>query len=371
MSEQKDYIDITYILASSVPNLNGALFTKDELEIAKDSIVNQPLIIVPDFNNLPTGHSVEDFPKLGFGAVVVGTHISSEIVEEDKITHLKTTARVWKIRYPEIATMLLGLHASNNLKFSMEAKYANAKVEGGVRSLKGVSFIGSAVVDNPANPYSISLEVASKMKEGSLMEEEVKIVQEEIAEEEEVKKCPECNKPLDECTCDKEEEKAEEEKCPECGKPLNECECKEEKAEEEPEEKKCPDCGKPLEECTCEKEKAEIEILKASLETANAKIAELEAELAQINEAQKLAELEAMKEKRFSEISEFIDFTEEEIAEAKEKYAKLDEEVFSLVLETAKRNRKVEKEEEELKELASDIKLNLKPKRKGYLDGLV
>lgn len=365
LAESKDYLDITYILASSVPNLNGALFTSDELEKAKDSIINQPLIIVPDFGNFPTGHSIEDFPKIGYGASIIGTHTASEIVEENGIEHLKVTARMWKIRYPEIAAVIMKLHTMGKLKFSMECNYANYEMVGSARSLKGVNFIGSAVVDEPANPYSVSLEVARlQSKEDSNMNEEQVLNTEALEEEQAAEEvCPKCKKPLNECECEKEQAKDKKKKCG---------------SNEEQVEDVCPKCKKPMNECTCEEEDAkkkkkcgtaEVEALEEALKTANARIAELESELASIHEEEEKAKFEELKNQRFNTIAEFIEFTEEEVESKKEMYAQLDEDVFNLVLETAKASKKVEKQEE-IAGLDSDVKLNLKPKRQGFLDGL-
>lgn len=64
------------------------------------------------------------------------------------------------------------------------------------------------------------------------------------------------------------EKKKEEEVCPDCGKPISECTCKDEKKpvenakaetpeKEEKKEETCPECGKPISECTCKKEEKE------------------------------------------------------------------------------------------------------------------
>ena len=360
MAEEKDYIDITYILASSVPNLNRALLSEQELEKAKDTIIHKPLIIVPDANNLPTGHSVENFPRLSAGAKIIGTHISAELITNDKIKHLKTTARVWKDREPEIASTLVALYSVGGLKFSMEAKYLDATLEGQVRKLNGVSFIGSAVVNDPANPFSYALEIAEK-EEVEVDEKLVEVQEQTVEELAEEKVCPKCEKPLDECTCEKEEEKAEVVEEPQE-------EVQEEVAAEEPEEEKCPDCGKPKDECTCEKEKAEIEVLKEALASANETIESLKAEIAQMKQEQADKELAELTEKRFNEMAQYIDFEEDEIASKKEAYAKMDEDTFALILETASKSKKVVKEESNI-EFSSDTKLEIKPKL-GYLDGL-
>lgn len=317
VAEEKDYIDVSYILASSVPNGNGALFTKDELEKAKDTIIHQPLIIVPDWDSLPTGHSLEEFPKLNFDAIVVGTHVSSELTEDEDISHLKTTARVWKIRYPEIADKIMSLYEAGNLSFSLESSFKSQTIEGSVRTLHGVRFIGSAIVDNPANPFSYALEVARKRQK------EEKVVNFEQAMEK--------VKGLD---ADSYVIVSEE----------------------------FSKLKKEIE------EKDDIEVtndeLKKSLENANGKIDKLNATIKEMEKDKEKAELEEKQEERFEEISQYIDFDKNEVASKKEAYGKMDEDTWSIVLETAKRNRK---EDDSKIEFASDTKLDV---HNGFLDGL-
>lgn len=324
LSEEKDHIDLSYILASSVPNGNGALLTKEELESAKDSIINQPLIIVPEWDNLPTGHSVEEFPKLSWGALVIGTHTGAEIAEEDGITHLKAKAQVWKIRYPEISQVLVSLHEAGNLKFSMESRFKSQTVEGATRTLHGVKFIGAAVVNDPANPFSYALEVANKKHK------EDKVVNFEQAME--------------------------------LLKTLNVDVYALVNTELSNRSKTISDL---------EEEKTGLETssktVSQSLKDANKTIDDLETELSAIKEAQLQAELSAKQEKRFEEISEYVDFLEDEIASKKEAYGKMDEDTFNLVLETAKRNKKAESSSNVA--FASDTGLDLK-KTNNFLDGL-
>ena len=323
VAEEKDHIDITYILASSVANGNGALVTKDELESAQSSIIHQPLIIVPDWDNLPTGHSLEEFPKIGWSALVIGTHISSEVIQEDDVYHLKTTARMWKIRYPEIASTLMSLYEAGQLKFSMEASFQSQTIDGSIRTLHGVHFIGSAVVDNPANPFSYALEVANKRKQKEdkplNFEEAMKklkgldadlyvLVTEEVAS---------LNKTITDLNSDK----------------------------------------KQLETAN--------NTMKESLATANKNLDDVTKERDQLKTEKAQMELAQKGEKRFAEIAQFVDFKEDEVESKKEAYAKMDEDVWNLVLETAKRNPKVKPSSKV--EFASDMKLDI---QNGFLDGL-
>lgn len=63
--------------------------------------------------------------------------------------------------------------------------------------------------------------------ENNIIEPEFAAKEEENKEEEkkEEKVCPECGKPLSECTCDKTKHSVE--TCSKCGKPMTECTCKE------------------------------------------------------------------------------------------------------------------------------------------------
>jgi len=324
IAEEKDHIDITYILASSVENANGALVTKDELESAKASIIHQPLIIVPDWDNLPTGHSLEEFPKLGWGALVIGTHITSEVVQEEDIYHLKTTARMWKIRYPEIAATLISLYEAGQLKFSMEASFQSQTIEGSTRTLHGVRFIGSAVVDDPANPFSYALEVAAKKRN----QKEEKIVNFEEA----LKKLKGLDADLYVVVSSE-----------------------------------VASLKETISKLNGDKESLETanKTMKESLETANKNLDEVTKERDNLKKEKEKMELAQKGEKRFAEIAQYVDFKEDEIESKKEAYAKMDEEVWNLVLETAKRNPKTKPSSNV--EFASDMKLDLP---NGFLDGL-
>lgn len=309
LAEEKDYIDITYILASSVVNGNGALFLKEELEEKGSTIVNTPLIIVPSWEDgSPTGHSVEDFPKIGWDAKIIGTHIASETFEEDGVTHLKTTARVWKIRYPEIAQTMVNLHTVGKLTFSMETRYSDVEVSGTVRTLKGINFIGSAAVDDPANPYSYSLEVAKrKPKEEKGMNLEQALIK------------------------------------------IGELEG---------------------EIATLKTEKATAVTasteLKTSLETANTTIDTLKGEIATFVNKEKAAKENEIASARLTEMAKYVSYTDEEKEAKKATFASMDQSIFELILETAKRN-KPEAPATEIAGLSSDTSLKID---KGFFDGI-
>ncbi|AGR46581.1 hypothetical protein PP653_gp133 [Bacillus phage Basilisk] len=315
LAESKDHYDFTYILASSVPNLNGWHVEAADLEAAKDTILHQPLIIVPDWDNLPTGHSLAKFPELDWDAKTIGTHIAAEIFEEDGITHLKTTARAWKIRSPKEIEQMKALHEAGALRFSMEAKYEEAGVEGTTRKAKNVQFIGSAVVDDPANPFSYSLEVANrkrqKQEQGGFKSMEFKTLEEAVAH-------------------------------------IGGMKVKLENAE-----KGLETANKTVE--TLTKEKA---TLAETLETANKNVDNLTAEVKALTEEKETAAKAKLAGERFAEMAEYVEYTEAEKAETAAKFGEMSEEVFGLVLETAKRNGKKDGKTE-VAGVSSDTKVDL------------
>lgn len=312
LAEAKDHYDFTYILASSVPNLNGWHVDSADLELAKETILHQPLIIVPDWDNLPTGHSLAKFPELDWDAKTIGTHIASEIFEEDGITHLKTTARAWKIRSPKEIEQMKALHEAGALRFSMEARYEEAGSEGTTRKAKNVHFIGSAVVDDPANPFSYSLEVANRKKqEQGGSNSMFKTLEEAVAH-------------------------------------IGGLNVKLESAE-----KGLETANKTIETLTGEKA-----TLATTLETANTNVDKLTAEVKALTDEKETAAKAKLAGERFTEMSEYVEFTDAEKTETAAKYGEMSEDVYKLVLETAKRGGKKENKTE-VAGASSDTKVNL------------
>ncbi|AZU99051.1 hypothetical protein pW4_30 [Bacillus phage pW4] len=315
-AETKNHYDFTYILASSIPNLNGWHADAEALESAKETIINEPLIIVPDWDNLPTGHSLAKFPALDYDAKIIGTHIAAETFEEDGITHLKTTARVWKIRHPLESETMKSLHEAGALRFSMEAAYDEAGTEGTTRKAKNVKFIGSAVVDDPANPFSYSLEVANRKKQkqeqGGFKSMEFKTLEEAVAHIGGMK-----------VTLKNTEDALE-------------------------------TANKSIK--TLETEKA---TLTETLATANTNVDNLTAEVAELKQEKETAAKAKLADERFAEMAEYVEYTEAEKTETAAKFGEMSEEVFGLVLETAKRNGKKKDGKTEVAGVSSDTKLNL------------
>ncbi|MCM3704809.1 hypothetical protein M3205_03635 [Cytobacillus firmus] len=169
-SSKDDYVLLTLILITlDYPNGNGAIFTKEEILKAKDTIIDTPLIIIPDILDTPTNHS-NSFPKLDKKAVIVGHHIASRIIQKDGLEHLEVTAKLYKSRYPELVASLQQLHLTGQLFCSMECSYGSEEQTTNGRILKGIKFIGNALVTDPAGQYSKSLTWEAAKKEAEKLD---------------------------------------------------------------------------------------------------------------------------------------------------------------------------------------------------------
>jgi hypothetical protein len=164
-----DYVLLTLILVTlDQANLNGAIFSKEEVLKAKDTIIDTPLIIIPDVLDSPTNHS-SSFPKLDKEAIVIGHHVSSRIIQKDNMEHLEVTAKLYKSRYPDLVYSLQQLHAIGQLFCSMECSYVSEERATNGRILKGIKFLGNCLVNDPAGQYSTSLDwEAARKKEEDL-----------------------------------------------------------------------------------------------------------------------------------------------------------------------------------------------------------
>lgn len=159
----KDTIEIKYILCTlDEPNLNGAIITYGEAKKSYQTIVGKPLVIVPDWLDSPTGHD-EQFPALSEKGKIIGTHTKSEIQLINGKNHIVVTAQMYSLQHPDIAKVMLGLHFADNLKFSYELSYLNSKETTNGRELHDITFTASCCVSEPANPHSVSLEVAQDL----------------------------------------------------------------------------------------------------------------------------------------------------------------------------------------------------------------
>ncbi|PLR69102.1 hypothetical protein [Bacillus sp. UMB0893] len=164
-SSNDDYVLLTLILVTlDHPNLNGAVFTKEEVLKAKATIIDTPLIVLPDVLGTPSSHS-ESFPRLDKEALIVGHHTASKIIQKDGKEHLQVTAKLYKSRYPELIASLQQLHLSGQLFCSMECSYSSEEQTKNGRILKGIKFIGNCLVNDPAGQYSTSLDWEAAKKE--------------------------------------------------------------------------------------------------------------------------------------------------------------------------------------------------------------
>lgn len=164
-SSNDDYVLLTLILVTiDQANLNGAIFTKDEVMKAMASIIDTPLIITPDILGAPTEHS-KSFPRNDKDTLIIGHHIASSIIQKDGKEHLQVTAKLYKSRFPNLVDSLQQLHSIGNLHCSMECKFESEEHATNGRILKGIKFIGNCLVNDPAGQYSNSLDWEAAKKE--------------------------------------------------------------------------------------------------------------------------------------------------------------------------------------------------------------
>lgn len=166
-------------------NLNGTIFPREVLFNACHSFIDKPVILVPDRNNFPTGHSF-DFKKKTFntekrinvghivGACPVIVFADGEICEVYSVEELNSEKYkngelriiadlvIYKNYLSEIADKLSLLHQIDNLSFSMEAMVSAIKNEDGSATCTSIAFTGLAIVDEPAFVNAKSIEVAEK-----------------------------------------------------------------------------------------------------------------------------------------------------------------------------------------------------------------
>lgn len=124
-------------------------------------------------------------------------------------------------------------------------------------------------------------------------------------------------------------DKNQEEVCPECGKPLDECTCEKKKkfakGDDKEEKEVCPECGKPLDECTCKKgedksdkynlsEIPEYVELKNNYDTLNSSFAALKEEV----ESLRIFKLNAEREEKEEMINSFYMLSDEDKKDVKE-----------------------------------------------------
>lgn len=133
--------EIFLILTDFEPNANGEGIPRSEAEnIIKTSRL-APIKIAADTNSYG-GHA---------GAHPVGAIIESFMDTHNGKDVIKSRAFIWKDEYPAIYDLVKSQASEGNfIGTSWEVYYTHAEEESGVRWLKGVTFAGTCIVDNPA-----------------------------------------------------------------------------------------------------------------------------------------------------------------------------------------------------------------------------
>lgn len=162
-------------------NANGTKFRREILQKTYKSLLNKPLRILADMYNKPTGHGfnrkTNRFSKevINIGhiikvtPVIVGddeqilaevTSINSDLPQGNY--RLMFDAVLYKEYYNEIAEVLINLHNSGELKFSIEANVSYELSEDGVKDCNDIRFVGLSIVRNPAFEKAFSILVAEE-----------------------------------------------------------------------------------------------------------------------------------------------------------------------------------------------------------------
>ena len=210
--DDEKQIDLMYfsaIFVSSGENLNHAYFTPSELVAAEGTIVNKALDVEHKEEEI-IGHVYERaFTDKEGNPLVLEDLASMETANLDnKEIHIAIAGIIYKNRFPEIANEV----AEGKWKVSMEAYYRDYDVKIGdltvsrqeaeslglasddsvlgkmakvlkkgeeiaagavTRVLRGITFSGCGIVENPANPPSVILETAKHKKREETSDEEI------------------------------------------------------------------------------------------------------------------------------------------------------------------------------------------------------
>ena len=187
------FMTLKMIVCTSDVNLNKARFTEDFITNYGSTLKDQPLTV--DREELEAGnydsltHLFDPYSnELKTDPIGVIVETWSE-KDDDGIFVLYATAKIWK-RFPETCMAIMGLHSSENLRFSCEVLVEDEiKNNDGTYDITKGAFIGHAIVSFPAEVRAKSqLLVAEALnsdikKEASNLSDEVKV--EEVVETEE------------------------------------------------------------------------------------------------------------------------------------------------------------------------------------------
>lgn len=164
-------------------NLNGTIFPRKLLYMSYRSFIDKPVVIVPNKNDLPTGHGF-DFKKETFDItkrknighitnaypVLVNEigHVVDVYDEAELDKHPNSELRIvvdmviYKNYYTDISERLESLHNIGSLSFSMESIISAVSTKDNGKVATDIAFTGLAIVDKPAFVNSKSIELAEK-----------------------------------------------------------------------------------------------------------------------------------------------------------------------------------------------------------------
>ena len=184
--EDADLLRIRAYAVTEGENLNGTIFPRKILFLAYKTFIDKPVVIVPNKDDLPTGHGY-DFKKNTFdinkrkniGHIVNafpvlvdqnGEYIEVYGVEDlnnypDRELRIIVDAVIYKNYYSDIVDKLQYLHNTGSLSLSMESVISAINTEDNGKVATDVSFTGLAIVDKPAFVNSKSIALAEKEEE--------------------------------------------------------------------------------------------------------------------------------------------------------------------------------------------------------------
>lgn len=180
----KDSDDLMYVRGFATHegvNANGTKFRREILQKTYNSLIDKPLRILTDFYNNPTGHGfnkkTKTFSKniINIGHIIKVTPVivgadEQILCEVNSLTdelpegnyRLLFDAVLYKEYYNEIAEVLVDLHNSKQLKFSIESNISYELSENNIKDCTDIKFIGLSIVKNPAFEKAFSILVAEE-----------------------------------------------------------------------------------------------------------------------------------------------------------------------------------------------------------------
>ena len=178
-----DLLRIKAYAVTEGENLNGTVFPRKILFLAYRTFVDKPVIIVPNRDDLPTGHGY-DFKKETFdinkrknighitdaypvlvneyGDAIDVYNVSDLDNYPDRQLRIVVDIVIYKNYYADISEKLQYLHNTGSLSFSMESVISAIKTDDNGKVATDISFTGLAIVDTPAFVNSKSIEMAEK-----------------------------------------------------------------------------------------------------------------------------------------------------------------------------------------------------------------